>query len=112
MRLVNILAALLDETEYEAPALAAEICDDIRASIPPDRTVRYQIPAPAKLHEFVRRLLDPLGLSQWEFYVVKTSEIDRIFGERSSISINQVKTISKAYSANGPMNTVDAVFSA
>jgi len=112
MRFVNILAALLDETEYEAPALAAEICDDIKASIPPDRTVRYQIPAPAKLHEFVRRLLDPLDLSQWEFYVVKTSEIDQIFGERSSISINQVKTISKAYSANGLMNTVDAVFSA
>jgi len=56
--------------------------------------------------------LGPLDLSQWEFYVVKTSEIDRIFGEWSSISINQVKTISKAYSANGPMNTVDAVFSA
>jgi len=112
MRLVNILAALLDETEYEAPALAAEICADIKASIPPDRTVRYQIPAPAKLQQFVRRLLGSLDLSQWEFYVVKTSEIDRIFGERSSISINQVKIISKAYSANGLMNTVDTAFSA
>ena len=94
-----------------SPALAAEICDDIKASIPPERTVRYQIPAPAKLHEFVRRLLDPLDLSQLEFYVVKTSEIDRIFGERSSISINQVMTISKAYSANGLMDTVNAAFS-
>ena len=57
MRLVNIIAALLDETACEAPVLAAEICDDIRASIPPDRPGRYQIPAPAKLHEFVRRFL-------------------------------------------------------
>jgi len=112
MRLVNIIAALLDETECEAPALAPEICDDIKASIPPDRTVQYQIPTPAKLHEFVRRLLDPLELSQWEFYVVKTSGIGQIFSERSSISIDQVKTISKAYSANGLMNTVDAAFSA
>ena len=112
MRFVNIIAALLDETECEAPALTAEICEDIKASIPSGRTVRYQISAPAKLHKFVRRLLDPLDLPQLEFYVVKTSEIDRIFGERSSISINQVKTISKAYSANGLMNTVDAAFSA
>ena len=110
MRLVNIIAALLDETECEAPALAAEICDDIKASIPPDRTVRYQIPAPAKLHEFVRQLLDPLDLSQWEFYVVKTSEIDRIFGERSNISINRVKDLSLAHSVDSLLDAVQTCF--
>ena len=95
-----------------SPALAAEICDDIKASIPPGRTVRYQIPAPAKLHEFVRRLLDPLDLSQLEFYVVKTSEIDRIFGERSSISITRVKDISQAYSVDRLLDAVEATYSA
>ena len=59
-----------------------------------------------------KRLLDPPDLSQWEFYVVKTSEIDRMFGERTSISINQVKSLSQAYSVNSLMNAVDAAFSA
>ena len=59
-----------------------------------------------------KRLLDPLDLSQWEFYVVKTSELDRMFGERASISINQVKTLSQAYSVNGLMDAVEATFSA
>ena len=112
MRLVNILAALLDETEYEAPALAAEICAESKALILPDRTARYQIPAPAKLHEFVRRLLDSLDLSQWEFYVVKTSEIDRIFGERSSTGINRVKDLSEAYSVDALMDAIEAAYSA
>jgi len=59
-----------------------------------------------------KRLLDPLDLSQWEFYVVKTSEIDRIFGERSSISINRVKDLSLAYSVDSLMDAVEAAYSA
>jgi hypothetical protein len=58
-----------------------------------------------------KRLLDPLDLSQWEFYVVKTTEIDQIFGERSSIGINRVKTLSEAYSVNSLMDAVEAMFS-
>ena len=58
-----------------------------------------------------KRLLDPLDLSQWEFYVVKTTEIDQIFGERSSIGINRVKTLSEAYSVNSLMDAVEATFS-
>jgi hypothetical protein len=57
-----------------------------------------------------KRMLDPLDLSQWEFYVVKTTEIDRIFGERSSIGINRVKTLSEAYSVNSLMDAVEATF--
>ena len=59
-----------------------------------------------------KRLLDPLDLSQWEFYVVKTSEIDRIFGERSSIGINRVKDLSLAYSVDSLMDAVEATYSA
>ena len=59
-----------------------------------------------------KRLLDPLDLSQWEFYVVKTSEIDRIFGERSSISINRTKDLSLAYSVDSLMAAVEATYSA
>jgi hypothetical protein len=58
-----------------------------------------------------KRMLDPLDLSQWGFYVVKTSEIDRIFGERSSISINRVKDLSLAYSVDGLMDAVEAAYS-
>ena len=59
-----------------------------------------------------KRLLDPLDLSQWEFYVVKTSEIDRIFGERSSISINRTKDLSLAYSVDSLMAAVEVTYSA
>ena len=57
-----------------------------------------------------KRLLDPLDLTQWEFYVIKTSEIDRIFEERASIGINQVRRFSQAYSANSLMDAVEATF--
>ena len=58
-----------------------------------------------------KRMLDPLDLSQWEFYVVKTSEIDQMFGERASISINQVRTLSQAYSVNSLMAALEATSS-
>ena len=58
-----------------------------------------------------KRMLDPLDLSKWEFYVVKTSEIDRIFGDRSSISINRVKDFSLAYPVDRLMDAVDATYS-
>jgi hypothetical protein len=61
MRLVNIIAALLDENECDAPALAEAICNEIKASMPPEseyKPGRYQIAAPAKLHEFVDRFLN------------------------------------------------------
>ena len=57
-----------------------------------------------------KRLLDPLDLTQWEFYVIKTSEIDRIFEDRASIGINQVRRYSQAYSANSLMDAVEATF--
>ena len=63
-------------------------------------------------YEGDKRMLDPLDLSQWEFYVVKTSEVDRIFGERSSISIKRVKDISPAYSVGRLLGAVEAAYSA
>lgn len=59
-----------------------------------------------------KRMLDPLDLSQREFYVVKTSEIDQIFGERSSISINRVKDLRQAYSVDRLLDAVEAAYSA
>ena len=52
-------------------------------------------------------MLNPLDLSQREFYVVKTSEIDQIFGDRSSISINRVKDLSQAYSVDRLLDAVE-----
>ena len=59
-----------------------------------------------------KRMLDPLDLSQWVFYVVKTSEIDRIFGDRSSISINLVRDLSQGYSVDSLMDAGEAAYSA
>ena len=57
-----------------------------------------------------KRMLNPLDLSQWVFYVVKTSEIDRIFGDRSSISINRVKDLRQAYSVDRLLDAVQTSF--
>jgi hypothetical protein len=59
-----------------------------------------------------KRLLDPMDLSQWEFYVVKTTEIDRIFSEQSTIGINRVRDLSQAYSVDSLMDAVEAAYSA
>ena len=57
-----------------------------------------------------KRMLNPLDLSQWEFYVVKTTEIDRIFGERSTIGINRVRELSQAYSVDRLLDAVEAEY--
>ena len=57
-----------------------------------------------------KRLLDPLDRSQWEFYMVKTTEIDRIFGERSTIGINRVKELSQEYSVDGLLDAVETAY--
>jgi len=59
-----------------------------------------------------KNLLDPMDLSQWEFYVVKTTEIDRIFSEQSTIGINRVRDLSQAYSVDSLMDAVEAAYSA
>lgn len=58
-----------------------------------------------------KKLLDPLDLTQWEFYIVKTPEIDRMFGERSSIGINQVQSLSEAHSMESILDAVESAFS-
>ena len=44
-----------------------------------------------------KRLVNPLDLDQWEFYVIPTSALDSEFGDRQSISLNQVVKYSRAY---------------
>jgi|TARA_B100000315_G_scaffold256109_1_gene301224 hypothetical protein len=44
-----------------------------------------------------KRLVNPLDLDQWEFYVILTSLLDGEFGDRQSISLNQVMMFSRAY---------------
>ena len=48
-------------------------------------------------HQESKATLNPLDLAQWEFYVVATVEIDRVFGERGGLSIAQVRDLSPAY---------------
>ena len=48
-------------------------------------------------HQEDKSTLNPLDLGQWEFYVVATAELDRAFGERSGISIAQVRELSPSY---------------
>ena len=44
-----------------------------------------------------KRQINPLDLDQWEFYVIPTSVLDCEFGERQSISLNQVMKYGRAY---------------
>ncbi len=38
-----------------------------------------------------------MDLTQWEFFVVPTMEIDKNFGDRQSITIGQVRELSRSY---------------
>ena len=42
--------------------------------------------------------VNPLDLEQWEFYVIPTCVLDKEFDDRQSISLNQVREYSHAYS--------------
>ena len=44
-----------------------------------------------------KQLLNPFDLSQWEFFVVKTSDINTIYGDRKSIGLRQVQALSASY---------------
>ena len=44
--------------------------------------------------------LNPLDLRQWEFYVVDTPRIDTEFGDRKSLSLSQVKRLSRAHNVD------------
>ena len=48
-------------------------------------------------HQGDKQSLNPLDLSQWEFYVVPTMEIDKKYGERQSITVGQVRELSRSY---------------
>ena len=41
--------------------------------------------------------LNSLDLSQWEFYVVRTTKIDRRFGDRLGVSLREVQLLSHPY---------------
>ena len=47
-----------------------------------------------------KRQLNPLDLSQWEFYVVATSRIEAEFGDRRSATLAQVRGLSPAFSVD------------
>ena len=49
------------------------------------------------LAESEKARVNPLDLSQWEFYVLATKEIDRDLGNGKSISLNQLKSRSRSY---------------
>tara|TARA_Y100000590_G_C15389632_1_gene889559 strand:+ start:258 stop:782 length:525 start_codon:yes stop_codon:yes gene_type:complete len=43
------------------------------------------------LAEQQKERINPLDLSQWEFYVLPTQLIDRLFGDKGTLSLNQVR---------------------
>ncbi len=44
-----------------------------------------------------KKMLNPLDLSQWEFFIVQTSDINTICGDRKSIGLHRVKDLSDSY---------------
>ena len=49
-------------------------------------------------HQTDKETLNPLNLSQWEFYVVRTPDIDIQFGDRQSVTLREVRVLSRPYS--------------
>ena len=61
-------------------------------------------------HQHDKTTLNPLDLSQWEFYIVATKVIDRVFGERAGVSISQVRELSHACAADEIAEAVEAAY--
>ena len=60
-------------------------------------------------HQEEKQSLNPLDLSQWEFYVVPTMEIDKKYGERQAITVGQVRELSGSYTLPGLAKAIDAL---
>jgi hypothetical protein len=59
-------------------------------------------------HRGAKSDLNPLNLAMWEFYVLKTNDIDRLYGSRESISIEDVCKHSFPYTAAELSRAVEA----
>ena len=44
-----------------------------------------------------KHFLNPLDLTQWEFYIVRTANIDKLFGDRQGISLREVQQLCQSY---------------
>lgn len=40
---------------------------------------------------------DPLDVSRWEFYIMTTSDIERLFGNQKSVSLNRLKRFTSPF---------------
>ena len=53
-------------------------------------------------------MLNPLDLSQWEFYVVPTWQLDQDFDDYRSLGLSRVQELSKAYRVDQLSRAVSA----
>jgi hypothetical protein len=61
------------------------------------------------LAEPKRNRVDPLDLTQWEFYVMATSEINRIFGGQKTVALSRIQDRCSPISYNCLKDEVDRV---
>lgn len=61
-------------------------------------------------HRDDKTTLNPLDLTQWEFYVVATKVIDHEFGEREGVSISQVREMSQSFAVDEIAEAVEAAY--
>ncbi|MCM3654305.1 hypothetical protein [Metabacillus litoralis] len=54
-------------------------------------------------------LVDPLDISQWEFYVVLTTELDRHFPKQKTISLSRLKQVTKPCTYENLKNIIDGL---
>ena len=62
-------------------------------------------------YEEDKRLLNPLDLSQWEFYVVPISRLDQEFDDYKSLGLTRVQELSRAYRVDQLSRAVSAALS-
>ena len=55
-----------------------------------------------------KHFLNPLDLTQWEFYVVRTADIDELFGDRQGISLREVQQLSQPYAVEEFPNAIES----
>lgn len=108
-------AARLQSWEQEIPSTIRFDIGKVRGYDPDVEEYIYEPQRHADVYVFCllayeedKRLLNPLDLSQWEFYVVPTERLDQDFDDYQSLGLTRVQELSKAYRVDQLSRAVSA----
>lgn len=62
------------------------------------------------LKEKSKKLINPLDLKQWSFYILTTEDVDNNYNNQKSVGLEMIKQIAVYTDFNGIKNCIDSLF--